>query len=161
MAWWKAYLLSIIGCALFCGILVQIVSDLRSRKMIQLLCGMLLAITLLRPLSSISIDDTWKFDMEGISPDTYIDMGRQEAKNVQEECIMEACESYVTNKAKDFDMLVTADISLDENMRPVSARINVKSDSGKFQILEQILEEDLGITKENQTWIWDQEKNSS
>jgi hypothetical protein len=159
--WWKSYILSIIGCILFCGIILQIVSDFRAKKTIQLISGTVLAITLLAPLSSFSFRDIQKLDRETISPEIYIDMGRQEARNAQEVCIKDAYESYVKNKANELGMLVTVNVSLDEDMYPCFARIYAQSGSDKVKRLEEILEEDLGITKENQIWIWNQEKNSS
>ena len=161
MAWWKEYALSIIICALFCGIITHVVSDLRFKKLIRLVCGTFLAVTVLGPLSSVEIADPYIFDAEAFSPETYVEMGKQAALNVQAQCIKDACESYISNKANDFGAVVTAEVFLDEKLKPYFAEIYSHSDSDQQSTVQQILEEDLGITKENQVWIWNQEEEES
>lgn len=159
--WWKEYVLSIIACVLICGVITQFSFDSRHKKLIQLVCGTLLALILMSPMLSVDIADTLDLNLDGFSPEEYIDMGRREAEAAQKACIKEACESYISSRANDFGLIITASVHLDANMQPVTAQIYVQSDSDQTEKLKQILEEDLGITKENQSWIWNQEKDSS
>lgn len=160
MAWWKEYILSIIGCVFFCGIIGHLVSDLRHKKVVQLVSGTLLTITVLGPLSSVDISDYMDFEIEAFSPEQYVDMGKQAAWNAQEQCIKETCESYISSKANELGMMVSSEVHLNEMMEPAIVRIHGQSDSTGQHALEVILEEDLGITKENQVWIWNQEKDN-
>lgn len=161
MVWWKQYALSIICCVLLCGIITHIVSDLRYKKLIQLICGTLLAVTLLKPLSSTVSVDFPEWDLNRFAPDDYVNAGKLAALREQEECIQTLCESYISNKAKDLGAVATAEILLNEKLQPNSARVFVQSGSEHRRNLERILEEDLGITKENQVWILNQEESSS
>lgn len=161
MIWWKDYVMSILGCVLVGEIISQIVSDLRYKTLIQLIYGVVLIMVLLNPLSEGNIADSIDFAIEAVSPQEYIDLGQQKARKMQEQCIKEACESYISNKAKDLGVFLTSEIQLDNNLKPRDAQIYAQANSEQQRVLEQILETDLGITKGNQVWILHQEKDSS
>ena len=161
MVWWKEYILSIIGCVLFCGILSNLISDLRSQKLIRLISGTLLSIVILGQLPSIDITDSFRFEMEQFSPEEYIDLGKQAAQKEQERCIKEACKSYISNKANEQGRMITTEVYLDDQMRPFRAEMYGRVDPELQSELEAVLENDLGITKENQLWIWNQENDNS
>lgn len=160
MAWWKEYVLTIIGCVYFCGIIGHLVTDLRHKRVVQLVSGTFLAITVLGPLSTVDISTYMDFEIEAFSPEQYVDIGKQAARNAQEQCIRETCESYISSKATELGMSVLPEVHLNEMMEPFIVRIYGQSDSMRQQELEMILEEDLGVTKENQVWIWNQVKDS-
>lgn len=161
MIWWKEYVLSILGCVLVGEIISQIVSDLRYKNMIQLIYGVFLTIVLLSPLSDGHIADSVDFAIESVSPQEYIAAGQQESRKIQIECIEEACESYISNKAKDLGVFLTTEIYLGDDLEPRGAQIYAQANSEQQRVLEQTLETDLGITKGNQVWILHQEKDSS
>lgn len=160
MVWWKEYILSVIGCVLFSGIISQIALDLRYKKMIHMACSVLVTIVILGPLTSFKIKDALKFEMEIYSPDIYLDIGKQTAQITREECIKSACESYIANKANGLGLEVTSEVFLNENLIPYFVRIYGQADADAEHCLKELLEKDLGITKENQVWIWNQEKGS-
>lgn len=161
MVWWKEYILSVLGCILFFVIISQIVQDLRYKKLIHIVCSLFLTIVILKPLTSVELYDTVKFDPVKFSPAVYLDTGKQAARNAQEECIKEACESYIASKANEFGLEITSEVFLNEDLIPYFAQINSCDSLEAKSRLEELLEEDLGITKENQVWIWNQEKGSS
>lgn len=161
MDWWREYILSVVCSVLIGGVVVNLVSDLRYGKLIRFVYGTCLAVSVLGPLSVADITDSVDFSLESESPELLIERGRQEALRMREECITEACETYISNKAKDLGAIVTADVYLDETLKPYFAEIYPQTDSEQYPGLEQILEDDLGITKENQAWIWNREKDSS
>ena len=161
MAWWKEYLLSVIGCALFCGILRNLISDLRFQKLFRLISGILLSLIVLGQLPSIDIAESLRFDSATFSPEVYVDLGIQAAQKERERCIKEACESYISNKANEQGSHVTSEVFLNEQMRPYCVRLYGQVDAALQGELEAALEKDLGITKENQLWIWNQEKGNS
>ena len=160
MVWWKEYALSVIGRALLCGIIIHAVSSLRYSRLIRLVCGTVLAITVLKPLSSVQIGDSLKFDTDGLSPDTYVDLGKEKAEDKRKQCITDTCASYIFSKANELGMCVTAEVFLDEALIPDRVQINCQSGLERRKDLEEYMEEVLGITKEKQVWIWNQEKGS-
>ena len=161
MVWWKEYILSVIGCVLFCGILSNLVSDLRFQKLIRLISVILLSLVILGKLPSIDIAESLRFETAMFSPEVYVDLGKQVAQKEQERCIREACESYISNKAKEMGRMITSEVYLDDQMRPYRAQMYGQVDTELQSELEGVLEKDLGITKENQLWIWNQEKGNS
>ena len=161
MAWWKEYILSVIGCVLFCGILSNLVSDLRFQKLIRLISGTLLSLVILGKLPSIDIAESLRFETAMFSPEVYVDLGKQVAQKEQERCIKEACESYISNKANEKGRMIASEVYLDDQMRPYRAQMYGQVDTELQSELEGVLEKDLGITKENQLWIWNQEKGNS
>jgi len=56
---------------------------------------------------------------------------------------------------------ITAKVSLDEALTPVFVEIGSENALTIQNELQTILTTDLGIPKENQKWIWNQENNSS
>lgn len=158
MAWWKEYVLFIIGIALLCGIINYLVSELHCKRIVRLVCGTFLALAVLGPLLSVDLSDSLDFEIEALSPERYVAVGKDAALKAQEQCIKESLQSYISSKAKESGMTVTSEIFLNEMMEPCYVRINVQGDSGRQHALEVLLEEDLGITKENLVWIWNQKK---
>ena len=57
--------------------------------------------------------------------------------------------------------MITSEVYLDDQMRPYRAQMYGQVDTELQSELEGVLEKDLGITKENQLWIWNQEKGNS
>ena len=57
--------------------------------------------------------------------------------------------------------MITTEVYLDDQMRPFRAEMYGRVDTELQSELEAVLENDLGITKENQLWIWNQENDNS
>jgi hypothetical protein len=161
MIWWKDYVLSILGCVLVGEIISQIVSDLRYKNLIQLIYGVVLIMVLLNPLSEGNIADSIDFAIEAVSPQEYIDLGQRKARKMQAQCIKEACESYISNKANELGLTVLTEVHLSKTMEPDFVKIYGHAEAECQDQLEIILEDDLGITKENQVWMWNPGEKSS
>ena len=114
-----------------------------------------------RHLLDMHINDWNPEFLSRFSPEVYVDLGKQVAQKEQERCIKEACESYISNKAKEMGRMITSEVYLDDQMRPYRAQMYGQVDTELQSELEGVLEKDLGITKENQLWIWNQEKGNS
>lgn len=159
---WKHYSFSIIICALYCSIITDLISDSRQKRITQFICGTLMGILVLRPLSGIELE---KMMLHGWdipnSAAAYISMGEAAANNAQRQYIKDACEAYISSKAKVLGTGIVTSVQLDANMVPVYAEIQGTKDLSVRHQLENILETELGITKENQKWIWNQEDDSS
>ena len=161
---WKEYALSIIVCVLFCGIVSSLVSGSGKKKVMDLICGAVLAAAVLRPVSGVKIQE---FDFQNFISDyrnlaqNYVSMGELTAQEEQERYIKAACSEYISNRASAHGADVTAEIYLDEALVPVRAEITGYSAPELENELIRMLELDLGITKENQVWNWRQENRNS
>jgi hypothetical protein len=100
-------------------------------------------------------------DVDWKEADFYIAAGEELAFLEQERCIKTYCETYILEKAKALDAEITVEILLNEEQVPCFAEIQYGADSGIQYELQRILETDLGISKENQKWIRNQENSSS
>lgn len=158
---WEQYALSVIGCVLLSECIIYLSDNLHYEKIIRLVCGALLTITVLEPIISLDGFDFKNFDTEQFHSEEFVNAGKMAARHTQELYIKEACESYILSVASEIGEQITAEISIDENLHPSAVRICGKLELQQQKELEQILEKDLGITKENHLWIWSQEKDSS
>ncbi len=162
MEGWKEYIFSLILCAFVSAIVLQMVSDTRQKKLIRLVCGVVLIISILRPLSTLPVENLFSIPQwNQRAAENYIEEGKKTASEARGRYIKSACEAYILYKAKAMDADVTARVFLNEELIPVSAEMEGESDPSVQMQLENILTEDLGIPKENQKWIWNQESNTS
>jgi len=162
MGSWKQYVFSLIVCALSCGIISQIISDTKRKALMHLVCGTVLAISILRPLSKINLEELLYIpSLNQISADHYIADGEKTATEARARYIKASCETYILDKAKTLGADVMVQISLNEDLLPVFVEMRGEADPNVQMELQKILTTDLGIPKENQKWIWNQESNSS
>ncbi len=151
MAGWKEYILSVVTVSLVCGVILQMASG--KKEILQLVCGVVMTLAVLQPVSRIRMEDFWNSSRFLPEPaDTWLAEGKKAAQSMKEQYITEAYEAYILDKAKNLGTELTADITVDENCLPVFAEIQGNFDGEIRLILEQILTCDLGITKENQRW---------
>lgn len=159
---WKQYIFSIVVCVFSCKIVSQIIFDPKRKALMHLVCGTVLAIFILRPLSNINLEDLLYFPLldEGTA-EHCITKGEKIAAEAQAEYIKASCEAYILDKAKRLGAEITAQVLLDENLIPQSADIEGSLDPDIQIQLQNILSDDLGIPKENQIWTWNQGSNRS
>lgn len=159
---WRTYVLSILVCTFLCGVLSHVIADTQGKKVIQLLSGVLLAITVLSPFTKIRFKDYLQIpDVEWDNSDFYIMEGQRTAAEAQKRYITDYCEAYILDRAKIFDTEMTVQISLNDEMVPVFVEIQCHGDPKVQAGMENVITADLGIPKENQKWIWNQENNRS
>lgn len=159
---WKQYVLSLIICGLSCGIISQICSDTSGKMLVRMICGLILAVVLLGPLTKFDLDNLLCVpQMEISNADEFIQEGKLAAAEARAEHIKATVEAYILDKASMLGGEITAHVMLNEDMIPDFVEIH---EAGKVSIhkqLESILTVDLGIPKEHQSWIWNQEERIS
>ena len=159
---WEQYLLSILICTLTCGIISQILMDTKRKKLVRMICGIVIAISIFYPLTKVKLEKYMQFpDADWNEADYYISAGKKLSLTEQEKSIKAYCETYILDKAKQLDTEIEVEIILNEEKVPCFAEIHYAGDSKIQSELQTILEADLGISKENQKWIRNQENNSS
>ena len=159
---WKQYIFSIIVTACICGVLTQILSESKCKSAMQLVCGTVLAIIILQPLSRVRVDALIpdSFGAEN-TVDRYIRAGERTAEIARAEYIKTACEAYILNRARALDENLQIQISLNKDLLPELAEIKGAYGPAEQTELQNILTTEFGIPKENQIWIWNQESNGS
>lgn len=159
---WKQYVFSIIVTACICGVLTQILSEAKCKAAVQLVCGTVLAIIILQPLSRMNFDAlTPSSFWEENAADGYILAGERTAEKARAEYIKTACEAYILDRAKALGENLQIQIFLNKDYLPESVEIKGAFDLAEQAELQSILTTEFGIPKENQIWIWNQENNGS
>lgn len=150
----RAYLLSVAAAAVICGVL----RELTGRKgttgaVMDLLTGLFLAVTVLRPLSGAELSD-WTGFLEAISTDSsaIVEEGTLLSRQALSASIKERTEAYILDKAAELSLDISAEVMLDDSMTPVSVIITGDASPYARQRLETVISEELGIQKEAQIW---------
>lgn len=158
----KTYLLSILVCALSCEVFSRFAAGAGQKKLLQLVSGTLLAVTLLRPLSRIE-PELWlqPLSWDSLNPDHWIAEGENQAQKAKAECIAWECASYIFDKAQIPRGDLTLQFTLDENLIPTFVEISGYAEADTQANIQTLLATDLGISKENQQWILHPERGSS
>ena len=130
--------------------------------MMQLLSGVVLAITVLSPFTKLRLDDSFQIpEIEWKNSDLYIVEGQKNALEAQKEYIQDHCEAYILDRARTFNTEITVQVLLNESMVPAFTQIHWDGNPNLQTELVKVITTDLGIPKENQQWIWNQANNSS
>lgn len=153
----RTYILRVISAALICAIITAILGKKGTNGRIgAMLSSIFLAITMLSPVSGLDLSDwiSWMNDFETQS-ESFTEEGEQMARNSMSEIIKQHTEAYILDKAVSYGAEVTADITIGEGELPVPVAVDIHggiSPAGKAAV-SRIIEEELGIPKEEQRWI--------
>lgn len=148
------YVLSVICMALACGILLSLIHGDVSRAVVKLLCGAAMACTLLAPLTGadLILPELLPDGQDGAA---IAAQGEKMAGLALRDIIKGNCESYIMDKATSLheQLEVSVTLSGDASPVPVAAVLTGRVSPYSKSRLEEILQEDLGIPKENVEWI--------
>ena len=123
--------------------------------LIRVISGLLLSIVILSPAVN------WDFDAVMTYAESFGEAGALAAeagsKLAAEEAgliIKEELSAYILEKAAELHTDLRVDISLTDDVIPVPDSITLRGTISPYvkQMLQKILEEELGITKERQIW---------
>lgn len=153
----REYLLGVTCASVFCGILCMLVDEKHSAgSLVKLLCGIFLSLTLLMPVAGNSIPELdlrqWEFTQEGkIAAEAGVEYARQ----AKMQLIKERTEAYIVDKARLYglDLTVEVVVSGEETPAPEAAVIGGGASPYARTQLQQMMETELGIPKENQRWM--------
>lgn len=150
----KQYLLSVICAAIACG-LVSTLSEKSGSgaTLMRLITGIFLVFTVIAPIRTLDFDPLSLLTTDlKIQAAEAAAIGQDSGKEAMAAYIKAETEAYILDKATALQVSLDVDVTLDEAHKPHSAVLTgTVSDYIRFR-LETILEEDLGISKENQQW---------
>lgn len=153
----REYLLSVTCAAVLCGILCTIVDEKQTGgALVKLLCGVFLSLSLILPLSRISLTEAdpgkWNYVLEG---EAAAEEGLEYARQAKMQIIKSRTEAYILDKAReyDLDLRVEAEVSGDEVPVPMAVMLwGRASPYAKLQ-LQHFMETEMGIPREKQRWM--------
>ena len=152
----REYVLGILAAAMICGIVLCFAEKSKEGPLLKLICGLVLTFSLAEPVLNIRSGD-WKslgldFQMEA---DEAAEAGRVQGENKVRELIKQETEAYIMDKARELDLHIGAEVILSDQALPAPAAVTITGTLppyGKAK-LSRIIQEELGIPREKQTWI--------
>ena len=156
MTAFTTYLLSIAAAAIVCGVLRRMLAgSTPAAKLSQVLMGVFLLFTVLTPFATMRIDawENWSWELQSSGTDAVAE-GKSLAKKEWESIISQRVQTYILDKAAQYDASLTVTVGLSEEAIPVPVSVSISgsiSPYGKVQ-LQKYIANDLGIPKEAQIW---------
>lgn len=155
MDWLGQYVLSVSAAALICGIVTGLTETTPAKGIIRLMCGLALAIQILSPLGDLDIQALEEFalsyEADGFEAAA---MGENMARASAEDIIKAKTEAYILDKAAAVNATITADVTLCQDGLPVPVSVSLRGSVPPYarKALEDYIQKELGIPKENQLW---------
>ena len=149
----KSYILSICAAAIIAAILGTLAGDGSGGKLVRMLSGLFLAVTVLAPLVELELPSptAWieDFTREGRDAAQY---GKEKALEYSSAIISAEVEAYILDKAAQLGADVTVAVTLDDSGMPEAVTLTGKVSPLAREELSRWLEEELGIGEEAQVW---------
>ena len=152
----KGYILSVVSVAIICAIVRSLLGGTSTTgRIVNLICGILMAVTVVAPLKDISFDMVGSF-WNGVRYDAqkYVSEGTLMAENEISHIIKSQCEAYILDKANRMGLQITVEVELDENDRNTPCGVIVSGSVSPYarEQLSSYIEDTLGVCRENQKW---------
>lgn len=149
------YIFSVSATALICGIVTGILKECSAEKPVKLICNMILLITILQP----AIRWKWK-DISQIPVPAFpngeevTSQAEAAARNAAADIIKKSSEAYILDKAAAMGLTITVEVSLSSDYPPIPVGVKIAGTVSPYMKLrlEEMIQEDLNIAKENQLW---------
>lgn len=149
------YVLHLVVAAIFCAVVKALAGKKGTAAgAVQMLCGVFLLLTLVKPLVGIRIGD-FSTEFWRDQADAAVAAGTSTAEESLRQLIKDKTEAYILDKARLFGGELTVEVSLDSSDLPAPKSVEISgkiSPYGKMR-LQQVIRDDLGIPAEAQLWI--------
>lgn len=152
----RRYLFSLICCALVAGILYDLADKTSFKKQIRLVCGLFVTIAFLQPIVHMSLPDP---EQIGDRYFTEANQATTQGENLRLRSlggiIKDEAESYIQKEAKAIGADLSVEVTLGAGDPPRLEAVVLRGafDGDVEKTISNILTRELGIPKENQTWI--------
>lgn len=151
------YLYGILCAAVICTVITALTPKSKSAgKLIRMLCGLFLLLSILKPIGNIDLSNIGDFaDSLQTDSERIVAQGVEASAQSLRSVIKEECEAYVMEKAMQMGAEISVEIVIAEGNTPVPTDATVTGTVSPYakQRLAVILAEDLNIPKERQKWI--------
>lgn len=148
------YIISVTAAAVLCAIIGSLLEGKSAVKgLTKLICGIFLAFVVVRPLAEIEIRDPSDFWEEYSGEAEHAaSQGTNIAREAMAAIITEQTAAYILDKGAEFGVELTVTVSLDADNIPACVTIGGMVPPAAKAVLQESIEEELGISKENQIW---------
>ena len=152
----REYVLGILAAAMICGIVLCFAEKSKEGPLLKLICGLVLTFSLVEPILNVRSGD-WEslgIDFQADAKEAA-EEGKALGENKVRMLIKQETEAYIMDKARDMDLHIRVEVILSDQALPTPEAVTITGTLppyGKAK-LSRMLQEELGIPRENQTWI--------
>lgn len=152
----QEYILSVTGTAMLCAMIVALTGEKsRLHGAIRMVCGMIMVYSVVSPLSGLDVRALEEPFLQAREEGTLAARsGVDYSTAALERYIIDKVQSYIQDEAIRYDAKIRTEIILTDDIPPVPKGILITgsiSPYGRLK-LQTIIEEELGIPRENQIW---------
>lgn len=153
----KQYILSLTAAGVICAIIRQLCGEKGfSGRMIRVLCGFFMAITLLSPLRSFSTGSLFaEFSGYEAAGETAAANGKEMADQAVREIIIRQTQAYILDEAEKLGLDLNVEVTVCDSDPPIPTRVILTGAVSPYKktILSRMLSQSLGIAQEDQLWM--------
>ncbi len=151
------YILSVTSAAIVLSILRSLLSKKGSAAaLLQLIGGLFLAFTVISPVSDVDLDLVFEMPWDLRSNASDIAAQAQALSRDELVSIIKAqCETYILDKARSFQSDLEVEVTLNDDEMPVPVAVRIQGNVSPYAkvAMQQWLQDEMGIPKEDQLWI--------
>lgn len=151
----RQYLLALVAAALVCGVVKKLVAGKKQIKgMVDMICGIFLAVTVLSPWVDVQIPDMRSFVQTfNVEANEVAQEGSNRASEQRQGIIKQEVKTYILEKAHARNMNIDVDVILDINSgMPNGVKITGDVSPYDKAVLSQYIAQTLSIPEESQKW---------
>jgi hypothetical protein len=148
------YIIAVVSSAMISTIITTLIkADAHYGVMVRLLCGVFMAITALSPLTNFSADGIFEFwDSFQLDGQDWSSDGSHQASSAKADIIKQQSEAYILEKAGELELQLEVAVTLNDDLIPDGITIHGNAAPTARKRLQNIIENDVGIRRENQIW---------
>ena len=152
----RQYFITITTAAMICGLITAFADKSGScGKLLRMLCGIFMAVTILSPLIHLRFGDIELY-LEGIQYEGELsaEAGVLAAKEEMSSIIKDNVEAYILDKASSMGLMIEVEVTLSGENLPKPQVVYIKGTVPPYakSQLKHWLKDTLGIGEENQIW---------
>ncbi len=152
----RNYVLRIVIAAIVCAIARSLIKEKTATgKMVNLISGILMAVTILAPIATISFKNITNFyENISIDADAFVSDGKNASQESIAEIIKSQTEAYILDKANNLGLQIAVEVELDDSNNSIPCGVVISGAVSPYAkgTLGTYMQEELGIPKENQKW---------
>ena len=152
----RTYLLSILSAALITAFINKLMGEKGTLSALtKLIGGLFLTFTLIGPVANINLSGftNWTQDYQR-DAQKMVTEGQSQTKNALAQLISQRTQAYILDKAQALNTALEVEVTLSDDEIPIPVKVRLAGKVSPYAKgrLQAMLEEELGIEKENQIW---------
>lgn len=152
----RQYILSVVAAAVLCAVIRTMASGKgTAASLIRLVSGIFLAFVVMAPVAHLELEalpTVLMLDSQEAAEAAAL--GENIARDAAGDIIKQQTEAYILDKAEALGLELTVEVTLSGGELPTPAAVRIRGSASPYAraALQAMLEEELGISKENQLW---------